>query len=70
MAPVIDEGPVAAGDEIGGMAVEQSIEPANEPVLEPDAVEASRAMRQQMLHATITRTSCSRGALSPSNGPQ
>ena len=42
MTPVFDEGPVATGDDIGGMAVEQSIEPAEQqPVAEPAAVQAS-----------------------------
>ena len=36
MAPVVDEGVVATGDDVGGMAVEQSIEPANEAALPPD----------------------------------
>ena len=41
MAPVVDEGVVATGDDIGGMAVEQSIEPANAAALTPDDDAAS-----------------------------
>ena len=34
MAPVIDEGVVETGEDVGGMAVEQSIEPADQPTAE------------------------------------
>jgi hypothetical protein len=45
MAPVIDEGVVATGDDVGGMAVEQSIEPS--AVEEPTPVEPTVAPHAQ-----------------------